>query len=391
MRKKMKNKLITYLIIIQFIVGVNLLFAQSDYEKVQDFKKRVNQVEQQIKNAGSLDDLTNIESNINKLRSDFISNEELLNKSLYPNNFDRTIKNLRESYGLRQNDFREIKGLQTEVTGLKVEVDTLNRRNVELTQKFKDMERQITEQIENLERTVAWLNESLRKRDQVVMSMIDSLLPTSFRDGEELSPQEQQQLLSEVEQNNVLNHIKRAVNDNLRFLNATKLNPDDIEELRYRQQNFSRIWASVGPTIAELYADKGKDTAELQEIDEAITRWDNEINREVWESIRNEFAKNNIRLQSFSSGSEFTAVVTNFINDEIRNYEAVGSDQNEATYNRFVDSTWNNEMESEWIPFLMKNNLLSERDKDSIDIMIASWKDNVHPGTFNWLYIYSLL
>ena len=165
------------------------------------------------------------------------------------------------------------------------------------------------------------------------------------------------------------------------------MNPDDIEELRIRQQNFSRIWGSVGPTIAELYAGKGKDTAELQEVDEAITRWNNELNREVWESIRNEFAKNNIRLQSFSSGSEFTAVVTNFINDEIRNSEAGGNDQNEATYNRFVDSTWNNEMESEWIPFLLKNNMLEEDDKDSIEVMIASWKDTVHPGTVNWIYI----
>jgi hypothetical protein len=383
----MKNKILINIVLFNFLIGMNVLFAQSDYEIVQNFKKRINQIEQQIRNADSLAELSEAKDNIEKLRSDFVSNEELLNRSLYPNNFDRAIKNLNETLKLRQDDFSEIENLQTEVTGLKVEVDTLNRRNVELTQKFKDLEQQIAEQITSLENTIAWLNESLRKRDQVVMSMIDSLLPTSYRDVEDLNPEEKEQLLSEVEQKNVLTHIKRAVNDNIRFLNATKLNPEDIEELRTRQQNFSRIWKSVGPTMTELYASKGKSTDELQEIDDAISRWNNELNREVWESIRNEFAKNNIKLQHFTSGEEFTSVVTNFINDEIRNAEANNSDETESTYNKFVDSTWNNEIDSEWIPFLIDNNMLAEAEKDTIEVLMASWKDTVYPGAINWLYI----
>ena len=214
----MKIKLIISIIVIHFLLGMNLLFAQSDYEIVQNFRERVNEIKQDIRNADSLAALIEVEPGIEKLRSDFISNKELLDKSLYPDNFDGSIQNLRSEYTLRQGDFTQIETLHTEVTGLRVDIDTLNRRNRELTVQFEELEKQTGERIAALEKTIARLNASLKKRDQVVMSMIDSLLPPSFRDGETLSPREKQEVISEAEQSNVLYHIKRAVSDNIRFI-----------------------------------------------------------------------------------------------------------------------------------------------------------------------------
>jgi len=383
----MKNKLIISIVLIHFLLGMNLLFAQSDYEIVQNFKERVSNIEQEIRAADSLAALSEVENNIEKLRSDFTANKELLDRSLYPDNFDKTIQKLRNTYTLRQGDFTQIDVLHTEVTGLKEQVDTLNRRNQELTIQFEELEKQTGERIAALEKTVARLSASLQKRDQIVMSMIDSLLPPSFRDGEDLSPREKQQVLSEAEESNVLYNIKRAVTDNIRFLNATKLQPDDIEDLKNRQENFTKIWKSVGPTMVEIYSEKGKSTNELKDIDEAFTRWHNELNREVWESINDEFAENDINLQNFSSGKEFTSVVTNYIDDEIKNAEEKGDGEAEATYNKFADSTWYEEIEPNWVPFLIDNDMLTENDKDSIEVSIASWKDTVYPGGFNWLYV----
>jgi len=383
----MKNKLIISIVLIHFLLGMNLLFAQSDYEIVQNFKERVSNIEQEIRAADSLAALSEVENNIEKLRSDFTANKELLDRSLYPDNFDKTIQKLRNTYTLRQGDFTQIDVLHTEVTGLREDIDTLNRRNQELTIQFEELEKQTGERIAALEKTVARLSALLQKRDQIVMSMIDSLLPPSFRDGEDLSPREKQQVLSEAEESNVLYNIKRAVNDNIRFLNATKLQPDDIEDLKNRQENFTKIWKSVGPTMVEIYSEKGKSTNELKDIDEAFTRWHNELNREVWESINDEFAENDINLQNFSSGKEFTSVVTNYIDDEIKNAEEKGDAEAETSYNKFADSTWYEEIEPNWVPFLIDNDMLTENDKNSIEVSIASWKDTVYPGGFNWLYV----
>ncbi len=383
----MKNKLIISIVLIHFLFGMNFLFAQSDYEIVQNFKERVNKIELEIKDADSLAALSEVENNIEKLRSDFTKNKELLDKSLYPDNFDKTIDKLRNSYTLRQGDFTQIDVLHIEVTGLREDIDTLNSRNRELTVQFEELEKQTGERIAALEQTIARLSASLKKRDEVVLSMIDSLLPPTLRDGEDLSPRERQQVLSEAEKTNVLYHIKRAVNDNIRFLEATRLQAKDIDDLKNRQENFTQIWKSVGPTMVEIYSERGKSTNELKDIDEAFTRWHNELNREVWESINDAFAENDISLQSFSSGKEFTSVVTNFIDDEIKNADEKGDAEAEATYKNFVDSTWNEEVDPNWVPFLISNKMLLEDDRDSIEVKIASWKDTVYPGGINWLYI----
>ncbi len=219
------------------------------------------------------------------------------------------------------------------------------------------------------------------------MNMIDTLLPPSERDIENLSPREKQQVLSEAEQSNVLYHIKRAINDNIRFLEATRLQPDDIEDLKNREENFTKVWKSVGPAMVEIYSEKGKSTNELKEIDDAFSRWHSELNREVWESINDEFSSNDINLQNFSNGKEFTSVVTNYIDDEIKNADTKGSAEAKASYDKFVDSTWYEKIKPDWVPFLIDNKMLNENDKDSIEVMISSWKSTVYPGGFKWFYV----
>ncbi len=387
----MKNKLIISFILFYFLLGVNTLFAQqdSDYEIVQNFKERAQKIEQALREADSLEPLADVNENINQLRSDFISHKKLLDNGLYPESFDKTIEKLRNSYSLRSDDFMHIDVLQTEVTGLKEAVDTLNRRNNELVEQFEILYKQTNDdktRIAQLEKTIAQLKSSLKKRDEIVMNMIDSLLPSSFS-GEDLSSQEKQQLLSEAEQNNILFHIKRAVSDNIRFLRATKLYPDDIEEIKDQQEDFTRIWKSVGPTMTELYSEKGKNTNELKEIDEAFTNWISYLDKETWESLKQEFTENNINLRDFSNGKEFAAALSFYISDEIKNAEVKGKDKAEAVYENFADSTWYNEIDPDWVPFLIDNNMLAEEQKDSIEVMIASWRDNVYPGGTNWIYI----
>jgi len=389
MRKKMKNKLILSFILFYFLLGVNTLFAQSDYEIVKNFKEKVREIEKAIRDSDSLDALADVNESINQLRSDFISHKKLLDSGLYPESFDKTIEKLKNSYALRSDDFMQIDVLKTEVTGLREVVDTLNRRNVELTDQFAILEKQSNDdrtRIAQLEQTIAQLKSSLQKRDEIVKNMIDSLLPSSFS-GEDLNTQEKQQLLSEAERNNILFHIKRAVSDNIRFLKATKLYPDDIEEIKDQQEDFLRIWKSVGPTITELYSEKGKNTNELKEIDEAFTNWHIQLEQETWESLKQEFTENNINLRNFSNGKEFAAALSSYISDEIKNAEVKGKDKAEAAYKNFADSTWYSEIDPDWVPFLIDNNMLAEEEKDSIEVMIASWRDNVYPDGTKWIYI----
>lgn len=380
----MNNKLI--FVFTCSLLTISLLFAQSDYEIVQNFKERSGKIEQAINNADSLSALSEILVSIDQLKSDFIAYKELLDNGLYPDNFNNTIEKLRNSCTVRKNDFTQIEILQTEVGGLRKEVDTLNRRNSELINQFQVLEaqsRDATTRIAQLEKTIAQMKESLLKRDQVIMNIVDGLLP----EGNNLSMKEKQEVYKEAEKNNILLHIKRAVIDNIRFLEVTKLYPDDIKDIKDKQNNFARIWKNAGPTMVELYSEKGKSTNELKEIDYAFTRWHEKLDEEAWDTIYDEFAERDIKLKRFSTGKEFSSALTDYIDAEMKNIPAKGENEAENIYRKFADTTWYGEIKDKWVPFLRENKLLTEEEEDSIEVKIASWRDTVYPAGMNWLYI----
>jgi chromosome segregation ATPase len=111
-----------------------------------------------IKSAASLDDLSNLSTEVINLKRDFSAKKEILDQSLYPENYTSSIDKLLASIELRQTDFTEIDVLNTEVTSLKSEVDLLNQRNNELINQITKLEsqrRKDAASIEKLENLVA--------------------------------------------------------------------------------------------------------------------------------------------------------------------------------------------------------------------------------------------
>lgn len=366
------------------------LFAQSDYEIVQNFKAKVTAINDSIKQASSLEDLQKAQSSIDQLKNEFVDKKDLLDKSLYPLNFNKTIDNLQTAYDLRKGDFTQIDVLQTQVTGLKEQVDTLNKRNTDLISRVQLLEvesKKDKSRIVQLERSVADLKASLQKRDELVLSMIDSLIPPSYRQQSTLSSQEKEKVYSEAQKNNVLNNIKKSLQDNIKFLQVANLTPDDLTEIKNQQVQFAKIWRSVGPKLVSVYSEKQAGTNDLKDIDTYFSSWRNELNQEAWESIRLAFADYGINLQNFSSGNQFVQSATSFINDEIKNISVKGKDESQKTYKSFADSAWFGEVKPTWVPYLIDNKMFTEAQKDTIENKISEWKTDVYGTGFKWFYI----
>lgn len=78
------------------------LFAQSDYEIVQTFKSKVTAINDSIRHASSLADLQEAQSSIDQLRNQYVDKKDLLDKSLYPLDFNKTFENLQKALDLRR-------------------------------------------------------------------------------------------------------------------------------------------------------------------------------------------------------------------------------------------------------------------------------------------------
>lgn len=382
----MKMKIILLGLLTFFSIS---LFAQSDYEIVQNFKLKIKEIETNIKNAASLDDLNSYAEDIENLRGDFSANKDLLNRSLYPDNFDRSIEKLNNSLTIRRADFTQIEVLQTEVTTLRSEIDELNRKNSELLSQIQLLEVQRNKDaatIARLEKLVADLRASILKRDELVLSMVDSLVPKLSGDVSSLTQDEKNKIIAETEKKNVLFVVKKSIRDNNRFLEVTSLKPSDLQDVKKQQDNFVSMWSKIGPKLVDVYASKKEKSQELKEIDALFASWKSGIQQEAWESIREEFVINNINLQSFYNGNEFTEVITSYINDEIKAFGVKSQQDSDQAFTLFADSVWYKSITTEWIPYLLENELLSSVQKDQIEKKISEWKSTISPADLTWLY-----
>ncbi|MCK5590572.1 MAG: hypothetical protein KAI72_01330, partial [Candidatus Pacebacteria bacterium] len=252
------NKVILSLILLVF---TNQLYAQSDYEISQRFNQKRNQLEEAINKAKSLEELNSIVADIDRFRNEYVEHKTLLDKSLYPDNFDKTFEKLNLSFVIRNQDFTTIDLLQIENLQLKEQVALLNKRNTKMMNKIQEFEysnKKDVNKITELEGMVRELKRSLIKRDEVIISIVDSLMPLPMMELTQLSSQERNLIYIEAENNNVLSNVKLSLLDNIKFLELTTLESGDLTEIKKQQNQFVEFWQDAGTKLVDIYAGKNK-------------------------------------------------------------------------------------------------------------------------------------
>ena len=387
---KYHSSLYNIILLLILLVFTNQLFSQSDFEIVQSFKKKYKQLEEAINNAKNLKELNSIVADIDRFRNEYAEQKALLDKSLYPDNFDTTFEKLNMSFVIRNQDFTTIDVLQTENLELKEQVALLNKRNAELMNKIQEYEyadKKDVKKAAELNALVKELKRSLRKRDELIVGIVDSLLPQPMMEHTQLSSQEMNSIYIEAEKNNVLSNVKRSLLDNVRFIDLTSLKPGDLTEIKKQQNQFADFWQDAGTKLVDIYAGKNKKSKEIKEIDSLFSMWDFSLEQEVWKNIREEFAYNNINLIEFTNGEEFTTVLTSFIDDAIKNIGVKSPAESNLTYSSFSDSTWFKVISPNWIPYLIDNEMLDIKQKRNVELKISDWKGRLTPSSFGWMYV----
>ena len=386
-------KLYNITILIFLFFSSSLIFAQQDYQIVQNFQNKYSEIQQSIKNADSLAQLNRIQVKLDNLKSNFQEHKELLDKSLYPNNFESMIEKINNELKTRKEDFAQIKTLTTQVSQLESQVTLLNSKNsmlIDSVEKLDMLGQQNKENLKRLQNNIAELRLSLMKRDRLVMTMLDSLMPPSGKEETRLTKKEKEEIYSEAQKTNVISNVLRSINDNIKFLEVTNLSPDDLSAIKKQQKEFEQMWKNVGPRVLDIYSEKGQSTKNLKAVDDAFTRWNKAIAQGAWFSIRKNFTDQGIILNKFSDGTEFTNTLTSFANDEIKNAEMKG-EKAEKTYKVFVDTVWFGQVKPTWVPYLVDNDMFSITQKDTVEKKFAQWNNAVMPGSYTWVYIVILI
>ena len=90
-----KLNLIKHIATLALLTGIFIpSFAQSDYEIVKNFQQRYHQIEEKIHSSKNLEELNSLIVEIDRLRNDYIDHKTLLDRGLYPENFDSSLEKL---------------------------------------------------------------------------------------------------------------------------------------------------------------------------------------------------------------------------------------------------------------------------------------------------------
>ncbi len=384
----MKTRIILFAMISFFALNI---YAQSDYEKTQSFKKQYKQLEEAIKNASSLEECNVIEENILKLKNDFSGDKNLLDKTLYPDNFELSFSKIEKAVEVRKGDFTQIVELTSEVGTLKTQVTELSQENQNLIGQIKQLNLKADKDaatISSLQKLVAQLKSNIQQRDLLVRDIVDSLLADFIKTPSTLNDAEKQAFITKIDSRNLFYNIQRTIADNVQFMKVTQMMPEDLSQMKEQYKDFNKVWKQIGPKLGDVYLDRKDKSGEIANIDAMFYEWNARINEEMWGQINKLFREKQISILPFKSGEQFVNSVTSFVDDEIKNLGVKSSDESEKTFLAFTDSVYFNIVQPTWIPILIENNMMTEANKDSIEARIGTWKEQVAPSSgFNWIYI----
>ncbi|MDZ7764343.1 MAG: hypothetical protein U5K00_07930 [Melioribacteraceae bacterium] len=375
----MKNNFVFFL---SFLLLTQFTLAQSDYEKVQNFKAEVEKLSNDIDNVKSLEGLDSLKLAVSLLEKNYADDKELLDKSLYPDNFTSTFEKLSGKIISRRENFSDVGDLQAKVVSLQNQLDQLSDENSRLLKQIKEYQKvggTDRASVNELRRLVSDLRTKLKQRDELVRSIVDSLLSDYVRHPMSLNDAEKQAIYEKVETGNLFYNIERTVRDNLEYLKVSTFTPEQLSDLKEDQSEFYKMWKRVGPRLAQLYKEQGDQTGEVAYISNMFSEWEQKLDERIWGRIEQAFSKHDIKL-SFDNGKEFTQVFVNFIEEK-------SDGASEVEYKNFRDSLWIAELKVNWLPKLIDNEMLTVEQRDQMEEAVESWEAKYESDTSWYWYV----
>jgi predicted RNase H-like nuclease (RuvC/YqgF family) len=178
----MKRLITSTYIVVALLLSTSLAVAQtSDYQIKKKYEDSYKELKTAINNAMTVNQIDSLSMEISNLKYRNEEHEELLDNALYPETFESSIANLQQNARNAEHKLLVIEDqnerldrLSSELSNYKSEIAHLNNRTDSLRNAILNSEKSES----NLSALVKRYRNSMQKRDEFVLSMIDSLFIT---------------------------------------------------------------------------------------------------------------------------------------------------------------------------------------------------------------------
>ncbi len=402
----MKNKLFHSSLILLLFLFNHYTFAQSDYQIMQEFKSKHKSFDIAIDYAKNLKELNNIRTEIDHFKEEFSSNKNLLDKALYPDDFNSALNKLYSKLERAEKRLARISGLEQKVTKLKTDVSTMAKELEKLSRQIAELKsenKQLLSQILRLKRKpekdaktidsliamVKTLQAGIAKRDSLLKDVMDNIFLTDQK-LKSLNQAEKKELSSKIQGTNLIENIEFFIADNIELLNAGVFKPEDLLSLKEENKKFKLRWEYFGPKLADIYASDEAERQQIKTVDSLISVWDSTIVSTYWRSVDEIFRSYNIELKPFRNGNGFFNSAMVFIDKFLDTKNDIKPIERHQKFVYF-QTVWNDEFSKKWLPVLLKENLFTELQKKEIESKLELWGKTTGKTTSIMIYVYAVI
>jgi len=401
-----RNKIFFNSLFILLIGFLTNSFAQSDYQIMQEFKSKHKSFDIAIDYAKNLHELNNIRTEIEHFKEEFSSNKDLLDKALYPDDFNSAFEKLYNKLERAETKLAKISGLEQKVTKLKTDVSTLAQELDKLTRQIAELKsenKQLLARILKLKRKpekdaktidslvnlVNTLRNGIATRDSLIKDVMDNIFLTDQK-LKSLNEAERKEISAKVQGTNLIENIEFLISDNIDLLNSGVFKPEDLLSLKEENKKFKLRWEYFGPKLGKIYATDEAEKQQIETVDSLISVWDSTIAVTFWRSIDELFKSYNINLAPFKNGNEFLHSAIEFIDKHLKPGEDIKPIENHQKFVYF-QTVWNDEISKNWLPVLFKENMFTQIQKEEIDKKLKLWGSTTGQATSIMIYVYAII
>lgn len=360
---------------------------ESDYDVKVNFEATCKNMKAAIDSARTTATLDSIKSSIDSVEATFAPREKFLNKAVYPETFAEKITNLRNLIRLTydrvyliQNQGIRIEELEGRIILLSARIDSLSQERNRLFAELQESKASLS----RMRETIRKLTATMQAKDRLIFALIDSIFLPYDKNLNQITDVQKEAIAGRLLKANAAAHVYDIAEDNLRFLEATQLQPKDFANLIDQHEQFTNKWNGLRDKInavsyspetpggKSLQTGKGKGKAKATatepvisqtHVDSVLGDWDAKLASIFWGTVYKDLTSNGVKLQPFTDGRTFAASIRAYVDSAAAHGEDTRA---------FVEDVWKARIDKEWREALSHPSILGKAEYGVLDKYVST-------------------
>lgn len=357
------------------------LAQQSDYELIEQFRVEYKEIQQQIDEAGSSEEIQRLEPVLDRFSDQYSDHQALINAALHPITFQDHTEALASRWNSSRQRLATMDTLYQQIDTLRGDMEQFRGGMAEREEEIESIKSELDRartQVEGQADLVRQYRESLQERDRFVSRFLNDLLHQyeGFQPG---SSDDQARILERMDEQPV-DLLKTLLGEYVNEANSsTELEAIDYLAMKSQYRFFNQWWRESGEQLVNTF-DTDSPVQSWQEITDLLANWNSAIESRLWVSIQSAFADQGIQLEGIQDSESLYNSLRSHLQEVMRTARETNRSEELDRYERFA-SFWNGTVKNYWGEVLVPANVLNHEQISSIDELLVTWYSDAVPYT----------